>query len=451
MTQQNPYYAIVGLGKTGLSVARYLAKKNLDFVMMDTRANPPLLKEFLAAFPHAPIALDGLFAQKLNAAKEIILSPGLSSQLPELQEAQKKGVPIIGDIELFARDCAGTIIAITGSNGKSTVTTLVGLMLAQAGFSVQVGGNLGEPALDLLQAPKADFYVLELSSFQLETTFSLRNHIACILNITADHMDRYATLNDYIQAKQRIYQNCRNAIYTLDDQHTVPQTANIQENFRFSLQTPESNNDYGIRAQDQKNYLSCGVQLLLNVDELKIKGQHNWLNALAALAIYQAATKCAEFGPAIQALKEFPGLAHRCEWVAEQNQIMWINDSKGTNVGATQAALAGLGQAISGKIIWIAGGQGKGADFSALAPTVFRFVRHAILIGQDATRIANILEQKCSYQFAENITQAVSTALQYAKPNDCVLLSPACASFDQFKDFIDRGEQFKLAVKELAK
>jgi len=449
MTQQNPYYAIVGLGKTGLSVARYLAKKNLAFVMMDTRANPPLLNEFLAAFPNAPLMLDGLSPQHLNAAKEIILSPGLSSQLPEMQEAQKKGVPIIGDIEIFARDCTGTIIAITGSNGKSTVTTLVGLMLAQAGFSVQVGGNLGEPALDLLHEPPTNFYVLELSSFQLETTHSLKNHIACILNITADHMDRYATLNDYIQAKQRIYQNCQSAIYTLDDKYTVPQMVNTQQDFRFSLHPPQNNNDFGIREQDHKTYLSCGAQLLLNVDELKIKGQHNWLNALAALAIYQAAAKCAEFEPALEALKNFAGLAHRCEWVAEQQQITWINDSKGTNVGATNAALAGIGQAIAGKIIWIAGGLGKDADFSALAPNAARFVRLAILIGQDAQRLSQTINQFCPYHFAENLKQAVITAQQYAQPNDCVLLSPACASFDQFKDFIDRGEQFKLAVKEL--
>lgn len=452
---------IIGLGKTGLSVAHYYARAEQPFIMMDTRANPPLLAEFKKEFPKIPLFLGALHAETLNTASAIILSPGLPSTLPEIIAAQVHGVPVIGDIELFACAAQAPIIAITGSNGKSTVTTLVGELLRGAGKTIAVGGNLGLPALDLLVATAnqqdnsnvinpvvpPDFYVLELSSFQLETTFSLQNHIACVLNVSDDHMDRYADLAEYAAAKQRIYANAANAIVYAADAYTLPHADYCGAMIGFGLEAPSNTQPFGIISKDGQLYLAYSEQSLLPVADLKIKGQHNWLNALASLALVTAVGVDPQ--RVLPTLASFAGLAHRCEWVSNHNDIDWYNDSKGTNVGATLAALSGLGQSIPGKIIWIAGGQGKGADFSPLRGAASAWVRAAFFIGQDAALLASSIGSVCPCDFAGTLSEAVQLAAQTAQPGDVVLLSPACASLDMFSNFEDRGNQFKHLVKEI--
>jgi UDP-N-acetylmuramoylalanine--D-glutamate ligase len=405
-----------------------------------------MLTDFQREFPNIPMILDGLKGDTLNAAREIILSPGLAQDLPEVVAAHARGVPILGDIELFARAAAAPIIAITGSNGKSTVTTLVAELLAGAGKKVAVGGNLGLPALDLLtNTSLPDFYVLELSSFQLETTYSLRDHIACVLNVCEDHLDRYATMADYVAAKQRIYHQATTAVIYAEDLNTIPPSDFNGAVISFALTAP-TENQFGIIVQNNETYLAHGQQLLLPVSALKMKGQHNWLNALAALALISAAG--VDLQKTLPALQQFVGLPHRCEWVTRHHNIDWYNDSKGTNVGATLAALRGIGQSISGKIIWIAGGQGKGADFTSLRAPAATWIRAGIFIGQDAGLLATAIGTACPTDFASTLLEAVQLAAQKAQPGDVILLSPACASLDMFVNFEDRGNQFKHIVRE---
>lgn len=428
---------ILGLGKTGLSCARFLNAQKESFSVMDTRENPPGLEAFKAEFPHVPIYLGIFDAGILQSAKTLIVSPGISLKDPAILQAQQKGATIIGDIELFARHAKAPIIAITGSNAKSTVTTLVGYLLKHIGFNVAVGGNLGVPALDLLNVHPVDYFVLEISSFQLETTTSLTPKVATILNISPDHMDRYATLKDYITAKQRIYNHSDFQVVNRQDQNTYPQKPSHM--ISFGKDMPQEN-EFGLANES----LYFGKTRLIPIHDLLIKGQHNALNALAALAI------CHALGISIEtllpALKTFRGLMHRCEFVLERNQVSWYNDSKGTNVGATIAAIEGLGSSIRGKLIWIAGGIGKNADFSPLKSPVKKYVRKAILIGQDAHIIANTLNNDVEIMRVDNLEKAVQYAKEVACPQDAVLLSPACASFDMFRDFEHRGESFKQFV-----
>ncbi len=439
-------HVIVGLGATGLSVARYLSEQGVPIMMMDTRENPPQLDEARHRFPDMPLILGHLDEAVLARAHTIVVSPGLSMKTPAIAKQIAKGTEVIGDIELFARQVKAPVIAITGTNAKSTVTTLVGLMAGACGHQVQVGGNLGTPILDLYTAhPEADLFVLELSSFQLETTDSLRPAVATILNITPDHMDRYDTLADYQRAKQRVYQHCEVAVSFADDPLTEPLVP-VQKKRYFRTGEP-AHNEFGLRIKDGVRYLAKGETLLMSVDELPVLGAHYYTNACAALAIGDS--KGFSMASMLRVLRDFKGLPHRCQFVRELKGVTWYNDSKGTNVGATEAAISGLGSAIKGKLVLIAGGQGKHADFAPLAPFVQQYCRHVVLIGQDAQVIANAIQSVVDISFAASLAEAVQQAANQAKPQDSVLLSPACASLDMFRNYEHRGDRFVALVMEL--
>lgn len=432
---------VVGLGKTGLSCVRYLVQQGFKVVAVDSRVAPPGLEELRQNFPEVQTHLGGFNAEILAQADEIILSPGVSKREPAIAECLGRGIKAIGDIELFARAARAPIVAITGSNGKSTVTSLVGLMAEVAGKKVKVGGNLGMPALDLLD-PKTELYVLELSSFQLETTFSLKPAASVVLNISADHMDRYCDLHEYKLAKQRIYLGCGVAVINRDEPSSYSDAILPQKTIRFGVGTPDKN-DFGI----VDGYLVCGDKKLLSIDELKIKGLHNAANALAALALGAAINL--PLAVMLQALRDFPGLAHRCQWVANINNVAWYNDSKGTNIGATKSAIEGLGADSRGKIVLILGGIGKDADFTALCDVVAKYVRAVVLIGKDAKLIERTLSKESKILFAASMAEAVAICAREALPRDAVLLSPACASFDMFNNFEHRGEIFMQEVRKI--
>lgn len=444
MSNQSKNCIVVGLGKSGLSIIHYLLQQGKKVVAMDTRQQPPGLEDLVKEFPQLPLHLGSLDETILSQASEIILSPGVAPQEPAVMKAANLGISVIGDIELFARAVKAPIVGITGTNAKGTVTTLVGEMIHKANHKVLVGGNIGTPALELLQNEVPDFYVLELSSFQLETTYSLKTAAATILNITEDHLDRHGDMSAYIAAKQRIYQDCKVAIWNRDDKKTIPPSQYI--NISFGLSEPQPN-EFGIRDHNKQKWLACGSELLLPVDKLRIKGRHNWSNALAALAL--GTSIGLPRAPMLEALTTFSGLAHRCEWVTEKNGVGWYDDSKGTNVGATLAAIGGLGPFIAGKLILIAGGLGKGADFSPLRNSVAQYVKAVILIGKDAPLIEQALTGASKIHHAADMKEAVTLARNAAEANDAVLLSPACASMDMFRDYEHRAQVFKEIVLAL--
>lgn len=438
---------IVGLGKTGLSCVRYLAARGMPFAVMDSRENPPGLAELRRDYPDVPLYLGGFDPAVLNGADELVVSPGVALASPELADALARGVAAIGDIELFCRAVRDKpVVAITGSNGKSTVTTLLGLMARRAGVAVAVGGNIGTPALDLLEQD-AELYILELSSFQLETTHSLAAAAATVLNVSADHMDRYSSMVDYQGAKQRIYRGCKQAVYNRDDPLSAPLLPAATPVVTFSGGSPEWG-QFGVQTDPAsgQSWLCKGDRKLLAVAQLRIFGRHNQMNALAALALGEAVGLAEE--AMLEALQDFPGLDHRCQWLAEQNQVSWFNDSKATNVGACIAAIEGLASGIGGQLILIAGGDGKGADFSALRRPVCDHVRQLILIGRDAPIIARQLKDSTVITHAGSLAEAVVMAQQASQPGDAVLLAPACASFDMFTSFEHRGDEFCRLVHE---
>lgn len=436
---QQPFYVIVGLGLTGMSCARHLAKQGKSFAVMDTRPDPTHLADFKKAFTGIEISLGQFDEALLDKATHIILSPGIALQTPAIQKQIALGKPVIGDIELFAQDVDSPVIAITGTNAKSTVTTLVGEMAATSGLKVKVGGNLGIPALDLI-AKEVELYVLELSSFQLETLTSLKPAVATVLNITPDHMDRYATFQDYIAAKKRVYQHCHVAVCNRDDVLTDDHAI---KKFNFTLQQPKEN-EFGLLQKNGDVYLAHANQALLAVSDLPIAGKHYQANALAALAIGYGYGLSMD--AMIKTLKEFKGLPHRCELVRKRNGVCWYNDSKGTNVGATLAAIEGLGSDIKGKLVIIAGGVGKSADFSPLVLSIEKYAKSVVLIGEAAPLLASVIGDRVDVQFAKTMEEAVLLSDGIAASGDSVLLSPACASFDMFKNFEHRGQVFADAV-----
>jgi len=431
-------YVIVGLGHTGLSFARYLQRQGLDFVVTDSAQEPPLLAAFTAEFPDIPLYLGGLNAHILTAADYILLSPGVYlSRLPIPITADDPR--LVGDIELFALKAQAPIIAITGTNGKSTVTHLVSLLLEQAGFTVQMAGNVGKPVLDCLVEAVPDYYVLELSSAQLEVTRSLRPEVACILNISEDHMDCHPSFAIYQQAKLRIFTNCQTAVINSDDPHILP--PKCPQIISFGSQ-----GKYKLSQEDKGFYLLHEQQSLVAGRDLALKGKHNYYNVLAALAIVENLNL--ERAACIATLVAFQGLPHRCQKVAEKASVVWVNDSKATNVGATIAAIEGLAPETQGRLILLAGGLGKGADFRPLAPVVKRYVRSVILWGQDAPQIAAALQTSgVPLLFAQNMEDMVAQAQQQAQSGDMVLLAPACASWDHFKNYQERGAVFAAAVE----
>ncbi len=437
---------VVGLGQTGLSVARHLQARGVAFAVVDSRTNPPGKDEWLAQFPDMPYHF-GAFAEAaawFDRAATLVVSPGIAIATPEIRAAGERGAELIGDIELFVREAKAPVIAITGSNGKSSVTTLVDLMAKRAGMTSYAGGNLGYAALDLLEQPTPDVYVMELSSFQLETTHSLRAVAAVILNVSEDHMDRYPSFADYAAAKQVVYQHCGCAVVNRDDSVVINLSdgAVYDSSVSFGLDEP-AEGQFGLRTHAGKRWLAKGATLLLAVDEMKLPGEHNAANALAALALGEAAG--IPLDGMLAALREFTGLSHRTEWVRERQGVNWYNDSKGTNVGATLAALAGL----PGKTVLIAGGQGKGADFAPLRPVAADKARALVLIGEDRDKLAAVVEGYAPYVFASDMAEAVLSAAELAHAGDNVLLSPACASFDMFKGYAHRGEVFSDAVRSL--
>lgn len=437
---------IVGLGKTGLSCARYLHARGVAVAVADSRAQPPELERLREQLPEVALFL-GEFDETVFAAAEcLVVSPGVPCSLAVIQAAGARGAPIIGDIELFATSARAPVIAITGSNGKSTVTSLVGLMARLAELRVAVGGNLGEPALDLLNEDVA-LYVLELSSFQLETTHSLRPRVAAVLNLSADHLDRYPDLERYAAAKARIFADAERAVINLDDALVRTMPSGGAERLGFTL-TPPAEGDFGLRDDAGTPWLCRGSEPWIAAAEVAIPGRHNLANALAALAIGDAIGLPRE--AMLEGLRRFPGLPHRSELIAERDGRRWYNDSKGTNPGATVAALEGLAPPGSRRrVVLIAGGDGKGADFAPLAAAAERAARAVILIGRDAPRIAAALGDRVPLFEARDMDDAVRQAADQAERGDSVLLSPACASFDMFADYERRGEAFAAAVRRL--
>lgn len=438
---------IIGLGVTGISAARFLAKRGVRFMVMDSREAPPNLNTFKQEFPDIECLLGVLDEERLLQADEIIISPGMSPKIPELQKASDSGVSVIGDIELFARYVKQPVIAITGSNAKSTVTSLVGAMAKAQGYNVGVGGNLGTPVLEMIEDPAIDIFVLELSSFQLETTSSLKPKVATILNVSEDHLDRHGSLQFYHQAKQRIYRNAENIVINRQDMLTHPPLSNSVAVWSFGNDKPDIKG-FGLVLKEEQYQLFYQFSPVLAAHELLIKGKHNYVNALAALAIGTAAGFNQE--SMVEALKAFTGLPHRCEYIATANEVIYINDSKATNVGAALAAIDGFCDLDRKNLVLIAGGQGKDADFSSLKSAVERAVHHVVLIGEDAEKLAEVLSGAATILHKQTFRDAVKAASECAMPGDTVLLSPACASFDMFSGFEERGEQFSMLVQEMA-
>ncbi len=437
---------VVGLGKSGMSVVRHLARRGQPFAVADTRANPPELATLQAQYPHIEVRCGELDVEFLCRASELLISPGLAVSTPALQAAAARGVKLSGDIDLFAREARAPIIAITGSNAKSTVTTLVGEMIQAAGRKVAIGGNLGTPALDLL-SDDVELYVIELSSFQLETTEQLNAEVATCLNVSEDHMDRYAGLPAYHQAKHRIFRGARQVVINRDDRLSRPLVGEEVPVWSFGLSKPDFKG-FGLIEKDGEKHLAFQFEVLMPARELRMRGAHNQSNALAALALGHAVGL--PFEPMLATLRNFGGLPHRCQWVGERAKVNYYDDSKATNVGAALAAIGGLGSDIDGKLVLIAGGDGKGADFSALHEPVARYCRDVILLGRDAELLAIALDGAAPIQRVPSLEQAVQRAALSAQPGDAVLLSPACASLDMFKSFEERGRLFAAAVGGLA-
>jgi len=440
-----PETLVVGLGQTGLSVARFLTRRGIPCGVVDSRARPPALEALRESAPHLPLFTGPFDPEQLAAAKTLILSPGISPADPALATAHAGGAEIIGDIELFARHVDAPVVAITGSNGKSTVTALLGAMARAAGRDARVGGNIGIPALDLLEDAAPDLYILELSSFQLEVTESLRPAAAVVLNLSADHLDRHPDMAHYAAIKQRIYRGEGEMVINRDDPYVSAMAEPGRRMHSFGTGAPIGADEYGLqRADDGSLWLARGVERLLPATALHIAGRHNLTNALAALALGEAMGLARE--PMLRALQSFPGLPHRCQLVARYGDVAWYNDSKGTNVGATLAALEGV---PGERVVLIAGGEGKGQRFEPLHAPLARRGRALILIGRDAVRIERAVAGAVPVVHAASMVQAVAEANRMARPGDSVLLSPACASFDMFANYAERGDAFAAAVRRV--
>jgi len=441
---------VVGLGKTGISCVRYLARRGVALRVTDSRAEPPGLAELKSVAGTVDLRLGGFDLSALDGASQVLMSPGVSLEEPIARRARALGIEVVGDIELFAREVHAPVVGITGTNGKSTVTTLVANMAEAAGRRVLAGGNLGKPALDLLAQAAPDLYVLELSSFQLETTDSLQLVGATVLNVSSDHRDRYASIEGYARAKARIFANAATLVLNVDDPLVAAMRREAVPTLTFS--TVHDGADFTLMrmgtagapaSQGSQVYLARRGEPILDIARMKIGGLHNAANALAALALGEAAGL--PLGAMKQALENFPGLAHRSALVAAVAGVRYINDSKGTNVGATLAAVAGHQEPL----VIIAGGEGKGQDFTPLAAAFRDKVRAAVLIGADAPALEGALRGACPTVRAASMQEAVETAAEIARAGDTVLLSPACASFDMFRDYAHRGEVFAAAVRAL--
>jgi UDP-N-acetylmuramoylalanine--D-glutamate ligase len=443
---------VVGLGKTGASCVRYLTKRGDRVSATDSRGAPPGLKELGELAAAVDLRLGGFDLSLLEGASQVLMSPGVSLDEPIAKAARARGIDVLGDVELFAREVHAPVIGVTGTNGKSTVTTLVARMAAAAGRRVLAGGNLGEPALDLLEQPTPELYVLELSSFQLETTSSLTLKAAVVLNVTADHLDRYSSVAAYARAKGRIFAKASTVVLNADDPWVLAMRDREYDGGAartVTFSTERTDVDFSLVRSGTQIFLARRGERLLDIGRMRISGLHNAANALAALALGEAVGLPDR--AMLEALEQFPGLSHRSSWVADIGGVRYIDDSKGTNVGATIAAVAGM----AGPLVMIAGGEGKGQDFTPLAGAFRGKVREAVLIGKDAPAIAAALEGVCrtetvaSKEAAAAMQAAVEAAHRIAVAGDTVLLSPACASLDMFRDYGHRGDVFAAAVLKL--
>jgi len=441
---------VLGLGQTGLSLARWLARHGARVRVADTRRAPPCASALQASLPGVRVETGPFVASTFDGAEMIAISPGVAKDQPAIAEAVARGATLVGDVELFARSLAigQKVLAITGTNGKTTVTALTGALASAAGLATTVAGNIGTPVLDRLSlhedgAPWPDLFVLELSSYQLETTSSLEVAAAAVLNVSPNHLDRYAGVVDYAAAKARIFARASVQVINRDDPivrlmrlpgHTV-QT--------FGASVPLSEEEWGLVVRGGEEWLARGGELLVPAARLALVGRHNALNALAALALVSAVAKVTP--DVIGALAAFRGLPHRMERIADQGGVLFVNDSKATTVAATEAALAGIGRPA----VLIAGGDGKGQSFVPLKAAVDRACRAVLLIGRDAALVAQGLAgSKASIEHLGSLDKAVARAFAIAQPGDAVLLSPACASLDQFGSYGERGERFAALVRE---
>ena len=444
--EQAVYTLVVGLGKTGLSVVRYLRALGEAVIVVDSRDIPPGLNVLKEEYGDVE-CITGRFDRKVFVnAHRIVVSPGVALNEPALLEARKNNIEIIGDIDLFAHEAMAPVVGITGSNGKSTVTTLVTLMAAKAGLNAVAGGNIGTPVLETLDDDVA-LYVLELSSLQLETLNYLPMKAAVVLNISADHMDRYQDINDYRHVKETIYNHCENKVINKQEQDILANYCD-EKVILFGSDRADGD-DYGISYSYGKARLTRGNEVLLSEDNIKLKGTFNYLNILAAIALLQPLHLNKQ--KLITAIQEFKGLTHRCEWITAINHVDFYNDSKGTNPGATIAALNSFSQPE----ILIAGGVGKDADFTELGILMSEKIKACVLLGTDADKIkAAALRAGTKLDLIHQVNsmqEAINTAFKLAERGDVVVFSPACASFDMYKNYIERGEDFTHRVLELGK
>ena len=443
--------AVIGAGVTGRSVARFLSARDLPFDWYDTRESVDAIPMESAESKDFDLASTLHFGEisddQLVGYDELIVSPGIANSESYISIAKSAGSRIIGDIELFARHVESPVAAITGSNGKSSVTSLFAEVAKACGLNAVAAGNIGEPVLDLLDRDY-DLFVLELSSFQLENTSSLEPAVAIILNMSPDHMDRYPSMIYYHAAKQRIHTGAARVISNRDDLLTQPMLADFQTHTSFGCEQPDLGH-YGIRFKDGVRYLACGLDLLVPVDEILLQGSHNIANALAVLAMADSLEL--DRGIALETICSFRGLAHRCELVSRENNLTWLNDSKATNTGAAVAAINSICEqkGDAGNLILIAGGQTKEQNFAEFGKLVADKVDHLLLLGEGAEVIAEAVNCPVKTSFVVDMHEAVIAAAQLAQADDFILLSPACASFDQFKGYEDRGDQFRRAVEAL--
>jgi UDP-N-acetylmuramoylalanine--D-glutamate ligase len=439
----NHYDAVVvGLGETGYACVAHLGARGQRVAVVDTRNAPPQAERLRADYPEVSQYLGAVDADLLCSAAAVVVSPGVDTRLPAIAAARQAGVPVIGEIELFARSARAPVVAITGSNGKSTVTSMVGEMMRAGGWCAGVGGNLGPAALTLITDPEPDCYVLELSSFQLETVATLDAAAAVVLNISPDHLDRYDDLADYIAAKRRIYRGTGTMVLNADDPAVTAMAEPGRAIRRFSLGEPGAAGDAGIIRYNGAAWLVVGGEPVMPVSDLPLAGAHNTANALAALALGAAMG----LSPAAMAagLSGFAGLAHRMEALGEYWGCRWYNDSKATNVGATVAAVSGLDRPF----VLIAGGQGKDQSFAPLADVAAN-ARGVVVMGESASAVEAVVGDITGVVHATSMSDAVTRAAALARPGDAVVLSPACASFDQYDGYAQRGEAFRTAVEGL--
>ncbi|HEY5365626.1 MAG TPA: UDP-N-acetylmuramoyl-L-alanine--D-glutamate ligase [Casimicrobiaceae bacterium] len=440
---------VLGAGLSGRSMARWLLRHGADVRMADTRESPPAPERLAAELPGISVESGVITASTLAGADLIAISPGVPKDQPAIRDAVLRGVDLAGDVELFARTLSPQqkVLAITGTNGKTTTTALTGELVRSAGLSARVGGNIGTPVLDLLAdieggAAPPDVFVLELSSYQLETTASLAPVAATVLNVTANHLDRYAGIADYAAAKARIFEHCTAAILNRDDPivRLMRQRGRTMQSFGEGV--PQSEEEWGLVPRPDGDWLARGGELLMPVRALSLVGRHNAQNALAALALVAAVARI--LPPVQEALKRFEGLAHRMQTVADAHGVLFVNDSKATTVAATAAALDGLARPV----VLIAGGDGKGQSFAPLAPAVDAHCRAVLTIGRDAPVVERALATtRVALENCGTLAAAVARAMDLAQPGDVVLLSPACASLDQFQSYEARGDRFAELVR----